>query len=413
VSGIVAVITDTTARKRAEQEVARARDEALAASRAKDDFLAALSHELRTPLNPVLLLASDAAQNPSYPAEVREDFETILKNTTLEARLIDDLLDLTRVTHGKLTLERKPLDVHAVLQEALTTIRSSLQEKEIDLSLALDATEYRIMGDAVRLQQVFWNVLKNAVKFTESKGRIRVQTARSTLGLRVTIRDSGIGMTPQELENAFKPFVQGDHAGSGRPKFGGLGLGLAITHSLVEMHGGRIKGESSGRGHGTSFIIDLPLASEAQLADGSGSPHGEGERRAPRLSVGTSNGRSKDKRGRVLVVDDHAPTLAILAQLLNRRQFEVIPAGTAEEARTIANSQHIDLFISDIGLPDGNGCTLMAELRTKRPDLLGIALSGYGMEEDRERSRTAGFMEHLTKPVNVAALDSAISRVLG
>ncbi|MDB6170164.1 MAG: sensor hybrid histidine kinase [Verrucomicrobia bacterium] len=413
VIGVVAVVSDITARKQAEQEVTRARDEALAASRAKDDFLAALSHELRTPLNPVLLLASDAAQNPNYAPEVRADFETILKNTTLEARLIDDLLDVTRITHGKLALERRPIDVHAVLGDALATIRSSLAEKNIDLNLGLDATDYTIIGDPVRLQQVFWNVLKNAVKFTDARGRIRVQTAPSTLGLRVSVRDSGIGMTGAELENIFKPFVQGDHAGGGRTKFGGLGLGLAITHTLVEMHGGRIKGESSGRGQGTTFVIDLPLATAAQLAAGSTSPMGESSRRAPPAPPAPPPARGSDKRGRVLVVDDHAPTLAILAQLLNRRRFDVISAGSLAQARSIANTEHFDLFISDIGLPDGNGCTLMAELRIKRPDLLGIALSGYGMEEDRERSRTAGFVEHLTKPVNVAALDSAISRVLG
>ena len=419
VFGLVAVISDITARKQVEHEVARARDEALAASRAKDDFLAALSHELRTPLNPVLLLASDAAQNPAFSAEVRADFETILKNTTLEARLIDDLLDLTRISHGKLTLEYRLVDVHTVLNEALATVASGMEEKKIQLTLSLDAANHLIMGDAVRLQQVFWNVLKNAVKFTDQAGRIRVQTALSGAGMRVTIRDNGIGMTREELQTIFKPFVQGDHAsGNGVRKFGGLGLGLAITHTLVEMHHGSIRGESSGRGQGTSFVIDLPLATPAQIAAANASPSGDtnqagkrsGKAKAP-ASVPTvpSNGR----RGRVLVVDDHAPTLAILAQLLNRRQFEVVTAGTAAEALALADGQEIDLFISDIGLPDGNGCALMAEMRLKQPQLIGIALSGYGMEEDRERSRVAGFVEHLTKPVNVAALDGAISRVLG
>ncbi|MDB6126153.1 MAG: sensor hybrid histidine kinase, partial [Verrucomicrobia bacterium] len=267
VFGLVAVISDITARKQVEQEVARARDEALAASRAKDDFLAALSHELRTPLNPVLLLASDAAQNPNFPADVRADFETILKNTTLEARLIDDLLDLTRISHGKLAVEQRPVDVHTVLKEALATVASGMEEKRIQLVLALEAPEHRIMGDAVRLQQVFWNVLKNAVKFTEPEGRIRVQTARSGMGIRVTVRDNGIGMTPDEIQSIFKPFVQGHHAsGNGARKFGGLGLGLAISNTLVEMHHGTIRGESAGRGHGTTFVIDFPLAAGAQLS---------------------------------------------------------------------------------------------------------------------------------------------------
>ncbi len=418
VSGVVAVISDVTARKQVEQEIARARDEAVAASRAKDDFLATLSHELRTPLNPVLLVASDAAQNPTFPPEVRADFEVILKNTTLEARLIDDLLDLTRITHGKLSLERRVVDVHRVLQESLATIRAEMTEKRIQLTLALDAVEHRLLGDPVRLQQIFWNVLRNAVKFTGREGRVRVQTSVRSTGIRVSIHDDGLGMTRSELDNVFKPFAQGDHAREGGvPRFGGLGLGLAITHTLVEMHGGSIRPESPGRGKGTTFIIDLPLATPVQLA-GVGTPV-EPERSsarpaaAPGVAAAAPNGRGTGLRGRVLVVDDHPPTLAILSHLLHRRRFEVIPAGTAAEARTIADSQHIDLFISDIGLPDGNGCLLMAELRTTRPDLIGIALSGYGMEEDRERSRSAGFIEHLTKPVNVAALDNAISRALG
>ena len=423
VIGVVAVISDVTSRKQAEQELERARDEALAASRAKDDFLAALSHELRTPLNPVLLLASDAAQNPAFPPEVRADFEVILKNTMLEARLIDDLLDITRITHGKLAIDRRPVNVHRLLEEAVTTIRSEIAEKHIQLVLALDANEHEIIGDAVRLQQIFWNVLKNAVKFSERDGRIRVQTARRSGGLRVTIQDNGLGMTRAELERVFTPFVQGEHANeTGRPKFGGLGLGLAITRTLVEMHGGTIRGESAGRGEGTAFVIDLPLATQAQLlaalpetrADPAKDTRSPGPAAdAPARPKREANGAAADLRGRVLVVDDHPPTLAILSHLLHRRRFEVIPAGTAAEARSIADTQHIDLFISDIGLPDGNGCSLMVELRTARPDLIGIALSGYGMEEDRERSRVAGFVEHLTKPVNVAALDQAIARVFG
>lgn len=429
VSGVVAVISDITARKQVEQEIARARDEAIAASRAKDDFLAALSHELRTPLNPVLLLASDAAQNSAYPPEVRADFDVILKNTTLEARLIDDLLDLTRITHGKLKIDRRPIDLHVLLQDSLAAIRGEIDEKRIQLTLALDAPERAILGDSVRLQQVFWNVLKNAVKFTEREGKIRVQTSQRAGGVRVTIRDNGLGMTRGELESAFKPFAQGDHVNEGGlAKFGGLGLGLAITRTLVEMHGGSIRGESAGRGHGTTFIIELLLATPAQLVaepPSSGTSPGLVTKAVKVLSAGRRESepppaeelpvapKGGEMRARVLVVDDHAPTLAILAHLLNRRRFEVIPAGTAAEARAIATSQHIDLFISDIGLPDGNGCALMIEFLALKPELIGIALSGYGMEEDRERSRQAGFAEHLTKPVNVAALDRAISKVLG
>ena len=405
VIGIVAVIADITARKQFEQEIARARDEALAGARAKDDFLAMLSHELRTPLNPVLLLASDAVRNPALPPEVRADFEVILRSTTVEARLIDDLLDVTRITHGKLTLEPRLTDVHTVLEEALATVRPEVEAKGIELALALGSDERRVFGDPVRLQQIFWNVLRNAVKFTEPGGRIHVRTSRYDAGLCVTIRDNGFGMTRAELERAFKPFKQGEHlrAGGGS-RFGGLGLGLAITHTLVGMHGGRIRAESAGRGQGAVFVIELPFATPAQLAAaGPVAPAGKAE--PPAAEPGPLT--------RVLLLDDHPPTLAILAHLLRKRRFEVVPAGTVAEARAIVDSQPIRLLISDVGLPDGDGCALMAELRERRPDLIGIALSGYGTEEDRARSRSAGFAEHLTKPVNVSVLEGAISRALG
>ncbi|MDB6126966.1 MAG: multi-sensor hybrid histidine kinase, partial [Verrucomicrobia bacterium] len=184
----------------------------------------------------------------------------------------------------------------------------------------------------------------------------------------------------------------------------------------VEMHHGTIRGESAGRGHGTTFVIDFPLAAGAQLSSSappSTADSANGSKRAAVTKTPAVPAPDTGRRARVLVVDDHAPTLAILTQLLNRRQFDVIAAGTAAEARAMSAGQEIDLFISDIGLPDGNGCALMTELREKRPELVGIALSGYGMEEDRERSRLAGFVEHLTKPVNVGALDGAISRVFG
>ncbi|MEJ1974497.1 MAG: HAMP domain-containing sensor histidine kinase [Lacunisphaera sp.] len=222
------MITDVTARKRAEREMLRARDEAMAAARAKDDFLAALSHELRTPLSPVLLVASAAAADPGLSADVRADFATIAKNALLEARLIDDLLDLTRITRGKMTLDLKTVDVHAVLEDAVATVRADLAEKNLTLILECGAANHAADADSARLQQVFWNVLKNAVKFTPAKGRIRVETRSLTESneMTVTVTDSGIGMTSEELDRVFQAFSQGDHAGgSGSHRFGGLGLG--------------------------------------------------------------------------------------------------------------------------------------------------------------------------------------------
>jgi len=241
----------------------RAHDEAQMASRAKDAFLAALSHELRTPLSPVLLIASEYAGDNRLPDEVRQCFQTILKNIELEARLIDDLLDLTRVTSGKLVLRREDVDLHRVLKDALDTVRAEIQKKQIQLELNLSAPNCTIHGDAVRLQQVFWNILKNAAKFTPKYGTISVESSiirKQNMDLVVRITDSGIGMTREESARVFQAFVQGDHAnGNGTHRFGGLGLGLAISKNLVHLHSGTITAESPGRNQGATFTVTLPL----------------------------------------------------------------------------------------------------------------------------------------------------------
>lgn len=265
-TGFIGSSIDVTDFKLAEQAVAEARDRAIAASRAKDNFLAALSHELRTPLTPVLLLASEEAHNPRLPADTRRDFEMIAKNVALEARLIDDLLDLTRITRGKLVLEQRLVDVHAILQDALRTVEPDFLERHIDLRVTLGAPRHRVQGDPVRLQQVFWNVLKNASKFTPMGGWVTVETHvadRSRLLVRVT--DSGIGLTSAELKRIFEAFSQGEHADTpAGHQFGGLGLGLAISERLVQLHGGAIRATSAGRGQGATFEIELPLDRSAR-----------------------------------------------------------------------------------------------------------------------------------------------------
>jgi signal transduction histidine kinase len=266
-AGFIGSCIDVSDRRLAEQAVAEARDRAVAASKAKDNFLAALSHELRTPLTPVLLLASEEATNPRLPPEVRADFEMIAKNVALEARLIDDLLDLTRITRGKLTLDLRPADAHVVLQDALATVRDDFAEKRIDLQVKLGAPRHRLQGDPVRLQQVFWNVLKNAAKFTPEGGSVVVETSlvdHDRLLVRVT--DTGIGLTEAELARIFDAFSQGEHAEtSARHKFGGLGLGLAISERLAQLHGGALRARSPGRNQGATFEIELPLHPEPAL----------------------------------------------------------------------------------------------------------------------------------------------------
>jgi PAS domain S-box-containing protein len=404
VIGLVAVVTDITERKHAEQEIAAARDQALAASRAKDEFLARLSHELRTPLNPVLLLASEAAGNADLPPPVRADFELIAQNVTLEARLIDDLLDLTAITRGKLSIERRPVLLHTVIRDAIGMVRQEIADKQIQLSLQLDAPRHTVAGDDMRLRQIFWNVVKNAVKFTPPSGRVSIATSLTPdqERIQVSITDSGIGLTAEESARIFSAFAQGDHASNGSGRFGGLGLGLVISRMLVQLHTGAIRASSPGRNQGATFTIELPLAPE---------PVATGSRPGPALLDGMPLKANAPRPLRILLVEDHAPTCQTLAGLLTRRRYDVVTAGTVGEAGEAVRQQSFDLVISDIGLPDGNGCELMADLRA-RYGLRGVALTGYGMEDDVARTLESGFVTHLTKPVSIRALDEALLKLV-
>jgi PAS domain S-box-containing protein len=402
VIGASKIARDITERKHAEMELKKAHQEVLAASRAKDDFLATLSHELRTPLNPVLLIASDAVNNRDLPPRIRTDFDTIRKNVEMEARLIDDLLDLTRIARGKIILERRYLNVHNVLQDAVAQEREEITKKGITLDLKLNAEQHTIHADAVRLQQIFWNLLNNAVKFTPQSGKISVETSISQNKIFIKICDTGIGMMPEEVSRIFNAFSQGMHAANGNShRFGGLGLGLAISQKLAELHYGKISARSEGRDKGSMFVVEFPLAMEsAELATGGG------------IFPQSLSSTQRKKNGiRILLVEDHEPTRTSLARLLIHRYYEVITAASVAEARRIAETQDFHLLISDIGLPDGNGYDLMVELRKTR-SLKGIALTGYGMEQDVARSQDAGFVAHLTKPVGIQSLETALNTVL-
>lgn len=403
VVGAVNMLVDITERQRAELALKQAHEQVLAASRAKDDFLAALSHELRTPLNPVLLIASDAAKNHELPPRVRTDFDIIRQNIELEARLIDDLLDLTRIERGKIILEKGFLNLHRVLQDAIAREREELTRKNIALHLKLNATEPTVYGDAVRLQQIFWNLFNNAVKFTNEDGQITIETAVNQNKLVVSMADTGIGMTPEEVKRVFTAFSQGAHAENGRGhRFGGLGLGLAISQKLVEFHAGKISAASEGRDKGAVFVVELPLAYAPEIKDGENGRD---------LQPHSSKAPLKRNGIRILLVEDHEPTRTSLARLLMHRYYEVVTAASVAEARSLANASDFQLLISDIGLPDGNGYDLMMELRKSRP-VKGIALTGYGMEHDVVRSQNAGFLAHLTKPVGIQSLETALNAVL-
>jgi PAS domain S-box-containing protein len=384
-------------RERVSGQLKHAHSELLTASRAKDDFLATLSHELRTPLSPVLLLASDALNNHELPPRVRADFNTIRKNVEMEARLIDDLLDLTRIARGKIALDKHFINLRTALQDAIIQVREDMNQKQITLDLRLKAPHHTVFADTVRLQQIFWNLLKNAVKFTPNGGRITIETASNQGKLHVKISDTGIGMTETEIGGIFTAFSQGDHVASNGHRFGGLGLGLSISQKLAELHSGKILAASEGRDKGSMFTVELPLPVTGES---------NGDSIAPKLLPDVPS-NTVAKNIRILLVEDHEPTRTTLASLLTRRRYEVVAAATATEARALAGTRDFDLLITDIGLPDGNGYDLMSELG-KKNQLRGIALTGYGMEHDLARSESVGFDAHLTKPVRIQTLEAAL-----
>ncbi len=372
-----------------------AKSRAEAATRAKDDFLAALSHELRTPLNPALLLATSLAEDASLPAQARGDIEVIAKGIALQAQLVDDLLDITRITGGKLRLDLHPIDAHAALRHAYNILKSDIKTREILVTFDLDAQQHTIKADAVRLQQIYWNVLKNAVKFTPRGGKVTVCT-RNPVGcentLVVEITDTGVGIAPDMVSKVFNAFIQEDSNRGHR--FGGIGLGLAITQRLVELQNGKISAASEGRGRGATFRIEMPLEKGAPVT----------AEQPANLPKATAPGRCRH----ILLVEDHEQTRSTLQQLLARRGHIVSGVATILAARESAAQGNFDLIISDLGLPDGDGHKLMFEMHDSH-GLPGIALSGYGMDHDIARSRESGFFAHLTKPVDIHALESAIA----
>lgn len=376
----------------AEDAMLQAKETAERANRAKDEFLAALSHELRTPLNPVLLLSSELLQRGDLPPELQSEIATIRRNVQLEARLIDDLLDLTRITRGKLSLDLQPVSVHRILEEALDVVHSDFATKGVQLISSFTAPEDAVLADATRLQQVFWNVLRNAVKFTPRGGTVTVSTRADVGRIEVQITDTGAGIPPAQLDKIFNAFQQGERG----HQFGGLGLGLAIARSIIEMHRGAIRAHSAGPNHGATFTIELPVYKGAPAQT------------EPVPSSAGALANAAPSGLHILLVEDHEPTRATLKKLLERRRHRVTAAEDLATARELAAADRFDLLLSDLGLPDGDGADLMRELAA-RSGLPGIALSGFGMDEDLRRSASAGFFAHLVKPVDIGVLDRTMA----
>lgn len=396
-AGVVVLETnhDITDHKNSQQDLEHAKLVAERANAAKDDFLAALSHELRTPLTPVLMMVSELLQSADLPPPILEDLEMIKRNVELEARLIDDLLDLTRVSRGKLELDVETVDLHVLLEQTMKICcDAGVAKRPACIGLHLDASEYHVRGDSARLQQVFWNLINNAIKFTPAEGAIDLFTTNPESGkIEVEVRDQGAGIDAETLPRLFNAFEQGSRTITRR--YGGLGLGLAISKSLVEQHGGEIQAASTGLGRGATFRVSLGTAAPAV-------PTSEQVSVVPAEAV--------EKPLRILVVEDHENTLATLTRLLTRARHSVKTARNVAAALESARVDDFDLIISDLGLPDGSGCELIRKLR-QTISTPAIALSGYGMEEDLRASKDAGFNEHLTKPVDWKRLRTAIAHV--
>jgi signal transduction histidine kinase len=368
---------------------------ARAASAAKDQFLAILSHELRTPLTPIFAILATIERYPELPETIRSDLLVINRNLQLEARLIDDLLDLTRINKGKISLQRELIDFHKLIRSVSQLCQVAIETQQVRLELLLEAPRFHLLGDAGRLQQVLWNLLSNAIKFTPSGGTLKLLT--SVVGnteFRLSLTDSGRGINGDLLERIFQPFEQGDLAVP--PQFGGLGLGLAIAKAIVDTHGGQIRAESSGPGQGATFTVTLPLAEAEEIL----------EAEPPGLELPAAR-----KPVRILLVDDHEDTLEFMSRYLALCGHDVMTASNYEKALSAGVEHKFDVLISDIGLPDGNGYELMRALQAFSP-VKGIALSGYGMKADIDRSLAAGFAAHLTKPCDLAILNATIEKVL-
>ena len=413
VSAVAGSSRDITARKEAGEALKRladdkarllagehaARADAEAANRAKDRFLAVLSHELRTPLTPVMMTAAALEMNPDLPAEVRADMRMIRINVELETKLIDDLLDLSRIVTGKLALKFQEIDLNELVRHVCAMCRPALIENGIRLHCTLDGNAGRVAGDSARLHQVLWNLLNNAAKFTPRGGDIHLTSERLEGDrVRLRVRDTGIGIPAEVLPRIFDAFEQGEPGITRR--FGGLGIGLAICKVMLDRHHGSIRAESAGPDRGSTFTVELPaLALRAELRSLKPAPP------APALPAGTPPLR-------ILLVDDHADTVRILKRLLTASGHTVKTAHNAAEALELSGLHPFDLIVSDLGLPDLTGHELMVQIRSLH-GTRGIAMSGYGMEEDFRKSEACGFSEHLVKPVSLEQLERCIERVTG
>ena len=395
---LIGVVTDVTERRRAESEREALLDQARVAQRAaedaarmKDEFLATLSHELRTPMSAVLGWLQVLRSGKLPPEQHAIALDTIERNARLQTQLVDDLLDVSRIVTGKLQVESNPVLLHEVLADAVESAQPAARARDIDIELAMEPGIAPVLGSAERLQQVFSNLIVNAIKFTPPGGRVEIRMQQFGERVRVRVADTGEGIAPELLPHIFDRFRQADS--STRRPHGGLGLGLAIVRSLVELHGGEVSAESPGLGRGATFVVTLPLAA-----------HEDPETLA-RLADDDSGGL---ENLRLLVVDDNVDAAEMVASMLRLEGANVVLAHNARQAFAAALEQRPDLVLLDIGMPGEDGYELLGRLRRELKEggeaLPAIALTGYASTEDKVRAFSAGFQAHLAKPFQAADL---------
>nr|WP_322708658.1 response regulator [Nostoc sp. ChiSLP03a]MDZ8209758.1 response regulator [Nostoc sp. ChiSLP03a] len=419
-TGAVFILSNITERKRAEALLQEQNDrlnqlmislqqqteQAQQANRIKDEFLAVLSHELRSPLNPILGWARILQKSHQDAAKTQYALETIERNAKLQAQLIEDLLDVSRILQGKLALNTVPVGLTFTIKAALETVRLAAEAKSIQIQTIFEPNVGQVLGDSGRLQQIVWNLLSNAIKFTSEGGRVEVQletiedevnTAKYT---QITVSDTGRGISGDFLPYVFDYFRQAD--GTTTRKFGGLGLGLAIVRNLVELHGGTVQAASPGEGQGAVFKVKLPLIAASKLNQ---------------VNTGDRDRSDFNLNGlQALLVDDDRDSREFIAFVLKQYGAQVTEADSAHDALNNLMQAKFDLLISDIGMPDMDGYTLIRQIRKQPPEQGGeipaIALTAYAGEIDRQQALAAGFQQHISKPIELEVLIKAILTIV-
>jgi PAS domain S-box-containing protein len=405
---VQSICRDITDRKRTETEREHllererfSREQAEAANRIKDEFLAVLSHELRTPLNPILGWSKLLQHGKLDQQKTAIALETIERNATLQAQLIEDLLDISGILQGKLSLKVGSVDLAATIEAAKETVRLSAEAKSIQIHAELEATTHWLRGDANRLQQVVWNLLSNAVKFTPPQGKIYIKLVYQDREAQMTVRDTGKGIGPEFLPFVFDTFRQADSTIT--RKVGGLGLGLAIVRQIIELHGGIVLAASPGEGLGSTFEVRLPLQPDVTTHPNS-------------QSGGQSPENLRLQNVKILVVDDEADTRELIAFILEQQGAEVTTADSVAAAFSSLLQSLPDVLLSDIGMPEMNGHSLIRQIRALNPEqggqVLAIALTAYASEFDQQQAIESGFQQHISKPVEPEELVKAIAHLI-